>query len=70
MTVITPAISPRKEAIMTTGTTGRTALLLALMKTGDDMCPGQPGALPGLSHPQGRSALWSRLLSGLVGCRR
>jgi hypothetical protein len=25
MTVITPAISPRKEAIMTTGTTGRTA---------------------------------------------
>ena len=55
---------------MTTGTTGRTALLLALMKTGDDLCPGQPGALPGLSHPQGRPALWSRLLSGLVGCRR
>jgi hypothetical protein len=55
---------------MTTGTTGRTALPLALMKTGDDLRPGSAGALPVLSHPQGRPGLWSRLLSALVGCRR
>jgi hypothetical protein len=52
-----------KRAIMTTGTTSRTAHLLALTNKGDHVRPGRPGAPPGISHPQGARALLSRLLS-------
>ena len=38
---------------MTTGTTGRTALPLALMKTGDDLRPGQPGHCRGSATRKG-----------------
>jgi hypothetical protein len=47
---------------MPTGTTSRAARLLALMNKGDDVHP-VSRALPGISHPQGRTGLRSRLRS-------
>lgn len=38
---------------MATGTTSRAAGLLAFMKKGDDVRPGQPGAPPGEQSPRG-----------------
>ena len=57
---------------MTTGTTGRTALPLALMKTGDDLRPGQPGHCRGSATRKGArgavvaAAVGARWLSALI----
>jgi hypothetical protein len=58
----------KKRAIMTTGTTSRTAHLLALTNKGDHVRPGRPGAPPGISHPQGGRGLLSLLSRSLAVC--
>jgi hypothetical protein len=52
---------------MTTGTTSRTAPLLALMNKGDDLRPGQPGHCRGFSHPQGRPGALATAAVALAG---
>ena len=55
---------------MTTGTTSRTAHLLALMNKGDDVRPGQPGHCRGISHPHGLPGALAAAAVALAGCRR
>jgi len=55
---------------MTTGTTSRTAHLLALMNKGDDLRPGQPGHGRGSVTRQGAQGAVVAAAVAVIGCRR